>query len=502
MSLPASKNKLESLSQSIKVNLEEVQSLIPMLVEQKKSAEKNAGLMGTISSLIINIQDVTLGSCFIITEIMSLMRCLIDTKNEFEKRYYIKWLNHSFCEAYVYFNKKEDGKDVDGVWLQLKSEIKAFQTPVLTSNIKLIDQVLEDIEKKYCNWELRRATSHFNEPQDEFIEVANCNNEDRITKGVSSFLSLHMKITELCSNLTTVLLQLIPKHEFTINANKTNEDKHFIDLFNNKLSEAFNKDDKLISVLNETIAKCAKELDGSYKSVNLVRNAKDYALSNKIELKQFDVMYQLAQIRMTVAFMKGDLACSIKSYLHSENNTERASNLRRINLVETAILTKLYGYNEIRRTSSLWVKLREFDGNFSDDRTQIIEFKLNEITKEYDKNSRNLNTHFREGKKLNIVERYDAYSNMNHADLILHCLELVNLCKDLDHYTMSVLCRQQRNLNKKSENKKKEWLDKFEKMRDISINSNSSVQEKRQIIEMIDKSEQMIEDFFNKVSFL
>ncbi|MFA5433266.1 MAG: hypothetical protein WC319_10445 [Candidatus Paceibacterota bacterium] len=106
MSVPASKSTLKSLSQNIKDTMEEIQCLMPTLVEIEKRAVQNTGPNGTISSLVAHIQDLSLGSHFIISEKISLFRSLIDTDNVYEKRFYMKWLNHSFCEAYVYFCKR------------------------------------------------------------------------------------------------------------------------------------------------------------------------------------------------------------------------------------------------------------------------------------------------------------------------------------------------------------------------------------------------------------
>lgn len=497
MSEPASKNTLMSLSQNMKDTMEEVQYLMPTLVELEKHAAQNAGPNGSISSLIAHIQDLSLGSHFIVSEMMSLLRSLIDTDNVYEKRFYMKWLNHSFCEAYVYFCKKDDSKGVDGVWLQIKPEISTLQNPVLDSYLKLIDKALDDIRQTHCDRELRNATAHFNAPQDEYRKLLMYKDEDKIAKGVSSFMYLHMRMSQLCTILTAILLQILPKQDAATSANKTDDTNHFITLLNDKLSEAFNRNDRFNPALNETIAKCEKELVDDNKCVSIVDNARNFASSHGIEFKQCDVMRQLALIRMTVAFMKGDLACSVKSYLHSEDNMERASNLRRINLVETAILTKLYGYNEIRQTSSLWAKLRDFDGDFSDDETRNIESKLKEITKELDKYNRNLNTHYREGEKLNIVERYEVYSNQNHADVMVHCLELVKLCKDMDVYTMHVLYRYKRNLTIESEKGRKDRHDMFEKIRNLVCNSKSRDEIKQQYKEMLDQSEQQFNDLFN-----
>lgn len=498
MLVPASKNTLKSLSQNIKDTMEEVQCLMPTLVELKKRAAQNAGPNGTISSLVAHIQDLSLGSHFIVSEMMSLFRSLIDTDNVYEKRFYMKWLNQSFFESYVYFSKKDDGKDVDGVWLQIKPEISTLQNPVLDSYLKLIDKALDDIRQSHFDRELRNATAHFNAPQDEYKNLLMYKDEDNIAKGVSSFMYLHMRMSQLCTILTAILLQIIPKQDTITSESKTDNNNHFCTLLNDKLSEAFNRNDKLNLALNETIAQSAKELDDDNKCLNTVYKAKDFASSHGIEFKQYDVMHQLVLIRMTVAFMKGDLACSVKSYLHSEDNMERASNLRRINLVETAIFTRLYGYNEIKQTSSLWAKLRKFDGSFSDDETRNIESKLKEITKELDNYNRNLNTHYREGEKLNIVERYELYSNQHHADAMVHCLELVKLCKDMDVYTMHVLDRYKRNLAIESEKERKDRHDMFEKICNLVCNSKSSDEIKQQFKKMMDQSERQINDLFNK----
>jgi hypothetical protein len=137
--------------------------------------------------------------------------------------------------------------------------------------------------------------------------------------------------------------------------------------------------------LNKTLDNCTKELNNCDKYITTISRIDAFTLSQSIKLKQREmlpVLHQLCLIRMTIAFMKGDLTCSVKSYLHSEDNMERASNLRRINLVETAIITKLYGYNKSNIALSLWTKLQEYNnGSFDQDQeTCKIELELKNIT--------------------------------------------------------------------------------------------------------------------------
>lgn len=497
MSEPASKSTIESLSQNMKDTLDELLCLIPTLVDIEKHTKQNAGSNGTISALIAHIQDLLLGSYFMMSEIMSLFRSLIDTDNVYEKRFYMKWLNHSFCEAYVYFCKKDDNKDVGGVWLQIKTEICALKNLVLDNYLNLIDKVLDNIKQNYCDWELRNSTSHFNDPQNEYKKLLLYNDENKIAKSISSFMCLHMRISQLSASLMAILLQFSTKQATASSINKTDNVNPFISLLNNKLSEALNKNNRLNLKLSETIEKCAKELDNDNHCVCCIDKTRDFALNHHLEFKQYDVMRQLAIIKMAVTYMKGDLSCSLKSYLHSKSNMERSSNLRRINLIETAILTKLYGYKENAQTSSIWAELRESDGYFSDDETCCIESKLKKITKDFDSNNRNLNTHYREGEKLNIVERYEAYSNQDHTNAMVHCLELVKLCKDIDAYTMHVLNRYKRNLAIESEKERKDGHDIFEKIRNLVCNSKSSDEIKRRYKEMLNQSEQKFNDLFN-----
>jgi len=236
-------------------------------------------------------------------------------------------------------------------------------------------------------------------------------------------------------------IHISTKQNQTSSEDKTININNFSTLFNNQLSKAFNRNNELKLKLNKIIYTCTKNLDNDNKLINGTYNLKNFLLSKGIEFKHYDVIIQIILIKMTIAFMQCDLACTLKSYLHSEDNIERASNLRRINLIETSILTKLYGYNKQAQASSLWAKLHAFDKNFSDDETRKIDSKLKEITKELDSNNRNLNTHYRESEKLNIIKLYERYNNQNHAEILTHYLKLMKLCKNMNLYIMHVIDR-------------------------------------------------------------
>lgn len=503
MSIPASKDTLHTLSQNIKGTMKEVQNILPTLIELEKRATNNTGSKGTISSLIAHVQNLLLGSYFIIIEIASLVRNLIDTDNDYEKRFYIRWLNHSLFEGYIFFCKKNK-EDIDGVWLQTKSEISELKNSSLDNYIKPIDDTLENIKQNYCDWKLRNATAHFSNPLDEYKNLLMfCGNEEKMAQGASSFMSLHMKISQFCTILIAILQNILPKQDFAakiiVNRNKTNSIIAFI---NNKVFEACNGNEQLHLVLNKTLDNCTKELNNCDKYITTISRIDAFTLSQSIKFKQREMLpmlHQLCLIRMTIAFMKGDLVCSVKSYLHSEDNIERASNLRRINLAETAILTKLYGYNESKRALSLWAKLQEYNNDSFDQETCKIELELKNITGEFNSHKRNLDTHYREGEKLNIVERYEEYGQMIHEEELLRCTKLINLCNDIDVYTVYVIDSYKKNLDIELENDKKRRFDMSKRLHNLINQSENSEENKDTLRRILDQKEKQIDDMFEEL---
>ncbi len=501
MSIPASKHTLQTLSQNIKGTMKEVQNILPILVELEKCATNNTGSKGTISSLIAHIQDLLLGSYFIIIEIASLVRNLIDTDNDYEKRFYIRWLSHSLFEGYVFFCKK-DKENIDGVWLQTKSEISELKNSSLDNYIKQIDDTLENIKQNYCDRKLRNATAHFNNPLDEYKNLLMfCGNEEKMAQGASSFMALHMKIYQFCTKLIAIVHNILPKQDFAakiiVNRNKTNSIIAFI---NNKVFEACNGNEQLHLVLNNTLHNCTKELNNYYKYITTKIDISPLSQSIKLKLREMlPVLHQLCLIRMTIAFMKGDLACSVKSYLHSEDNMERASNLRRINLVETAIITKLYGYNKSNRALSLWAKLQEYNHDSVDQETSKIELELKNITGEFNSHKRNLDTHYREREKLNIVERYEEYGQMIHKKELLRCTKLINLCNDIGVYTVYVINSYKKNLDLELENDKKRRFDMFKRLHNLINQSENSEENKDTLRRILDQKEKQIDDMFEEL---
>jgi hypothetical protein len=499
MSNSASQHTLNTLSQNSKDTMEEIINFLPSLIELEQLSKKvSDGQYNTIGSLIAHIQDLSLGSHFIIVEIMSLFRNMIDTKYLYEKIYYMEYLNQSFCEAYFYFRKKKNNIDVDGIWLVAKQKILQLQNPVLDSYITMIDKLYDDIKYNYCDIPLRNETSHFNDPIRKYKMLQLLNSEEHISKGVSQFMSLYMRMSQLCTILTAILYQFLPKQEPDTPIENHSQTDNFISILNERVSDIFHKNEKIIENLNQIITKSEKELNSDYNNCERLDRAIDFFILKGMKIDQFDVLRQLNILRMTVAFMKGDLACTIKSYLHSSTEIECALNLRRIFLVEINIFTKLYGYNKKKREQSLWVELRNLDNNHKDKEAEEIELKLEMFTNSFNPKKRNLYTHFREGEQLNIVKRYETYKTLNHAEELQRCLNLMSLCKVLEDYTMQVFHRYEAELNLNVNKNKEERSVLFDKFRTFVSNSELSEEIKKQWLQMFDNSEKQINDLFTE----
>lgn len=198
---------------------------------------------------------------------------------------------------------------------------------------------------------------------------------------------------------------------------------------------------------------------------------------------------------MMVGFLRSDLTCAIRAYLNAMSSIERSLHLRKIYLTEVSALTHLYGYNEKKKTQSLWSQLMSINEDCNERELASLTEKLEELTFELDRTRRNLHNHFREDEELNILKRYEAYNNLNQIDEIKRAHKLLSLCKDIEDYTMSELSRIQKNQQQESQKQNDRIHVMFERMRNIPMGSETKGAMKIQWIAMIDEMERKFVGF-------
>lgn len=199
---------------------------------------------------------------------------------------------------------------------------------------------------------------------------------------------------------------------------------------------------------------------------------------------------------MMIGFIRCDLICVMKAYLNSKSGLERSLQLRKIYLTEVSALTHLYGYNQVKKTKSLWQKLIDIDTNHHEIESATIQEDFKELTLHLDSTRRNLYIHFREDKDLNILKRYETYKRLDQIVEINKSLKLIHLCKKIENYTKLILKKIEKKEHLKYQKQEDHFHKTFEDMRQLINNIKSSEDMKLQSVNMIDEMEEKINNIF------
>lgn len=127
----------------------ELEEILPVMVELRQRllamGTDDIDKRDTLLSLFSKTHDLLMGSYFILHELMSSLRLLLDTTIPYEKRYHIQSINLSLCEAYNYFS----GNKNNGVWSLLKPMIVVLDDPKLNPFVKIVDRELAKLGTEY-----------------------------------------------------------------------------------------------------------------------------------------------------------------------------------------------------------------------------------------------------------------------------------------------------------------------------------------------------------------
>lgn len=502
MSVPASRLTLNSLKSICKDAMVELEGILPAMTELRylltTAGADEGDKKNTLLALFSKTDDLLMGSHFILHELMSSLRLLLDTSIPYEKRYHIQSINLSLCEAYNYFY----GKRSNGVWSLLKPMILALENPILNSYVTIIDRELVKLETEYCDNQMRNSTAHFDEPIKRYKSIYSITEEDKYCRGVSQFMLIHVNISQVSTIIFAIISQIIPKNSSPEVKKETHGTPTFdIKTFIEKsVAEKFFSDERLASVSGQSLEVVSNSIDSLYSNHLRCIELNDFSVTLNAELPtSARTIHQLVLLRMMIAFIRCDLTCAIRAYMNSESSVERSLHLRKIYLIEVSALTHLYGYNKEKKSKSLWSQLMALDDESSENESKLLQEKLEELTNLFDSTRRNLYIHFRENEDLNILKRYEAYKELDQVSEMIKSLDLLHLCEKVESYTMSVLSRIEKKGQQKSREQQDYFHTMFENMRTKIINSKSSEEKKARTIAMLDEVEKKLTDLFGLV---
>lgn len=484
----ANEYTISVLKENVRNEIIELEKLFPLFEDLHIRLSKldSDDSKDSLYSCTKGIEDLLFGCNFILYELLSYMNMSIDSVINYEKRYCLQCINECICEAYNFlWGKKNNGM------------IKRLKSTTINLNITILNTVIDEIEteimklgENYLNNNLRNITAHYDKPLTMYDKISEIKDENFFCKGISQFMLIHTHICDLADMFFAILVRILPKNHVRKSCyEKTKPQWNFKDFFANKFAERISFEGHLEIISKESLISVSKSIDTLFDNHKCMNEMIQHFKFNDVGLVLID---QLCMVMMMIAFVRCDITCAMRAYMHSETNLERAMHLRKIYLIEANSLKHLYGYNNESRQASIWTKLISINYDYNKDKTKLIQTKLDSFESHLDTTKRNLFSHFMEKDQNNIVLRYKAYMQMDHIDEINEALELLSLCKEIENYAADIL----RHINESAQNNLKEQISKtceiFYRLRDqVSHAGNAHT------IAMLDNIDKFLERISN-----
>jgi uncharacterized membrane-anchored protein YhcB (DUF1043 family) len=501
MNTPASKQTRDSLLCNIQNVIQETESMFPDMMElrvQLTDLENSiANKKESFLALYSNTVDLFVGSHFIMHELISSLRCLLTTTTVYEKRYHIQNINLCLCEAYGYL--VEDNKHSMGVWHLLRSGILDLDSIELNLCIDKIDKELSVLKSEFCDIEMRNITAHYDNPIRMYSMNSRIIEEDEYCNAVSQYMLIHSHFTQISMQMFDIVRRFV-RSKTSIDTKKTVSPPIFdIKGFaEDYMADKLASNELLSNLSEESLIKISESIDYLYRHHLSYEELKKYIATQKVSFPvSAEILYQLILIRIMVGLMRCDLTCAIRAYINSKSRVERSLQLRKVYMIEVSALTHLYGYNPKRRFNSLWEKLNKINICPAENEKAVLQEKLDELTSKLNNARRDLYTHFREGERLNIVQRYDVYKGMNQSEELHKILILFELCKKIEDYTLAIVKRIEQKEEQQAQERKRNNHNMFEKMRTMTTQSSSTDEVKVRMLTMLDEMEGKLAEFFH-----
>lgn len=500
MSVPASPQTLYSLKNNLKDSMAELEEILPVMVELRQRllvmGTDDIDKRDTLLSLLSKTHDLLMGSYFILHELVTSLRLLLDSTIPYEKRYHIQSINLCLYEAYSYFS----GNKNNGVWSLLKPMIFVLDDLKLNPYVEIVDRELAKLGTEFCDKQMRDSTAHFDQPIERYKSICIITEEDKYCKGISQILLIHSYFSSISMMIFSIIYQTIP--EKTMQDVKREIPKisafDIKDFVEKSVAKKLASDERMDKVSGQSLTVISENIDSLYNDHLGCEGLKEFAVTHNTKLPtSISAINQLILLRMMVSFIRCDLTCAIRAYMNSESSIERSLHLRKVYLIEVSALTHLYGYNSKKKSESVWSQLMALYNDNSDNESELLQEKLEEQTNQLDCARRNLYTHFREGDELNIVKRYEVYKELNQVAELKRSINLLHLCERIEYYTISVLSRIDKNQRQKSIEQQDYMHTMFESMRTIIKNSKSSEEIKTNTIARLNEMEKKSTHLFD-----
>lgn len=461
----ASPESIQRLIENSEKGIAQIEISQPFLLKARRAVEeaiKKQNGRHIVFDLMLAVFDTMLAETEVIYDLSASLDALLKATNDYTKRYYLQNLNLCFWEASQLFAGDEG--DEDG----LLSRLVALSIELNQAGCQYIAQhIINDVRAfrgKYAHRELRNITRHYDDPIKMYEKQRELTDIDFFVKGANELIAIRMEVTVVSSYLLNLLVPDKSMSQSTVTSTKCGFDVK--GMFNEAIFKAL-KEKNLKDEVQKTLDKGQRSLDECYGLYRGCCKATDFLKEKGCqETDAFDKLKTLIKLRIETLFLRHDMACSIWGYLNASTDKERSQNLRLIHITKQAALTHIYGYNEKAQEHSLWTKIKQLE-EANDLRLNMckVEHSLKSLTGNLseDKENSQIFAHYRFKGDFYIPARLDAFNKMVHYQELTETLKLLNVCKELEKFTVGLLFCIDEKKKKERKRQRDEWMGKMDK---------------------------------------
>ncbi len=455
----ASPESIQRLIANSERGLKDIEMSLPLILETRQAvidANRKQEGSNVVLDLMLAVFDTLLAESEVIYDLSASLDALLKAKDDYTKRFYMQSLNLCFVEACQVF-AGEDGDD-NGLLSRLEQLTKQLNQVGCQFIARHIIDDIQAFRKDYCNRELRNITRHYDDPIKMYEKQKDLSSIEFFAKGASQLMAIRMEVTVLSSFLLSLLTPVKKEPQSVVSDKKCGFDIKGI--VNDAIFNALKKRN-LRDEVQRTLDKGQSSLDECYKLYNQCQAAVKYLKERNCQIPdEFRKMVSLIQLRMETLFMRYDVACSVWGYLNASTDKERSQNLRLVHITKQAALTHIYGYTEKVREKSQWSEIKKIEESGSEKlNTESVEKKLAELTGNLDEDKENSQffAHYRYKQDFYIPARLEVFNKMEHHKELMDAMDLLNICKVLEGYTVGLLFCINDTHKKKQQRRYDEW---------------------------------------------
>lgn len=497
MSKPASKETREKLIRNCVKLIQDAEHVLRVLNESYKVfgqslQEYNDGKMNLHASFYEFVLEFEIGRFFIFAEIASSLRSLTASQPVVLKRYHILQMRARIQEGMKYFMGFR--KDKKGVWQRFKPILEGYKKG------KYLEQYSKSTIrfKEYCektgdvNKKTRDIVEHFGSPTEMYLNWMNSGDEEFCAQMSIAFMD---QVQALDAVVQIVFAEMLSDIEYVPTTEVCEDQTEYMFSVHQLMGQTFRK--KLYPHLIKMLEKAPAELDSQNKMVTTLRSEFLKDMSVRLDyVACSQILTSMSETMMFLSFVRTELACAMVTYIQSSTDFEAALNLRRLQIIRTSTLDKIYGYKEEAQRESHWHSITvvlSIIGKYKERRDQL-ESKLQQMKSEpnNDLDLRSLYVHYRDYKINNIrrlLDRVDSIDIMKELDSSLRLLLLIN---EIEEFCYDVIYEEKQKMQKRSEEADLKYQEAISYFKQILNEGNVPASVKQSIASMIDAIEHTV----------